>query len=453
MTRVTIAVLCCVLTISLGHAAGGVSVADYRSIKDAIAANPGRTLYVPPGDYTISEQIRLNTDNSGLVGPGRIIQTNPDVPIIQIERAANVQVRDLTLTRPEGKMDTKAEGLLSLNCTNLVVANLQVIDNRTRSAAIALRECVSCDVRDCFIHNYMTISVDDRTGNKELYGYAFNCIDGSGISLGACRQAMVRGNRIIETHLLPTREVQKQYDLGRVIKRIAEKPPGTREENWKAEYVENWHQGSAIVVTSPEVADHTQIIGNSIENAAQGIDIHADHVIVAQNIVNNAFIGMKAMHGSRQVLVLGNQFCRIDLWGVLLTPGSASHLAVPAQDGRPARVTNLDGGSIIAHNIFSDLGYGNAYWIWGAVDHSRCAILLESARTPGGPKLRDVVIEGNVVYDPGPDEVLVDGKPTKLPPRYKYAVIVTPPGPEGLHFANNILAPGADGVCNVEMTP
>jgi RNA polymerase sigma-70 factor (ECF subfamily) len=36
--------------------------------------------------------------------------------------------------------------------------------------------------------------------------------------------------------------------------------------------------------------------------AGQGMDIHANHVTIAQIIVNNAFMGMKAMHGSRNVI-------------------------------------------------------------------------------------------------------------------------------------------------------
>jgi hypothetical protein len=54
------------------------------------------------------------------------------------------------------------------------------------------------------------------------------------------------------------------------------------------------------------VSDCTRLLGNHIENAVQGIDLHCDHVIVSNNIVTNAFIGMKAMHGSRNVLISGN---------------------------------------------------------------------------------------------------------------------------------------------------
>jgi hypothetical protein len=36
----------------------GPSAADYPSIQEAICANPGRMVYVPPGDYEIAERIR-----------------------------------------------------------------------------------------------------------------------------------------------------------------------------------------------------------------------------------------------------------------------------------------------------------------------------------------------------------------------------------------------------------
>ena len=90
------------------------------------------------------------------------------------------------------------------------------------------------------------------------------------------------------------------------------------------------------------MSDLTRILGNHIENAAQGIDLHCDHAIVSQNIVANAFIGMKAMHGSRNVLISGNQFTRNSLWAIGLMPGAA------------ANAENFDGGSIIAINIISD---------------------------------------------------------------------------------------------------
>jgi hypothetical protein len=36
--------------------------------------------------------------------------------------------------------------------------------------------------------------------------------------------------------------------------------------------------------------------------AGQGMDLHANHGTIAQIIVNNAFMDMKAMHGSRNVI-------------------------------------------------------------------------------------------------------------------------------------------------------
>lgn len=212
--------------------AGDYSVAEYPSIQAALDANPGRVAYVPSGDYEISGKIRLGSDRSGLVGPGRIIQRNSDQPIIEIEKAEGIQIRGLTLTRPDGRTETSNEG----------------------------------------------------------------------------------------------------------------------------------------------------IIANHIENAAQGIDLHADHVIVANNIVTNSFVGMKAMHGSRNVLITGNQFTRNSLWAIGLMPGAAAH------------PDNADGGSIIANNIISDFGHGDAHWIWG---NERAPIRFDTGQQPDDPPLTDVIVQGN----------------------------------------------------------
>jgi parallel beta helix pectate lyase-like protein len=425
-----------------------LSVSSYRSIQKALDANPGRVVYIPAGDYEISERIYVHADNSGLCGPGRIIQTNPDAPIIQIEHASGVQLRALTLTRPQGKMDTKAEAVLALKCRNVVLDNLQVLDNRTRSGAIAIRECDGAQIRGCLIRNYMRVSIDDRTDSRD-WGYAFNCIDGSGIVVTYSRGTLIQGNRIIEHNLLPTLAVKQEYNLGKFVKKNCEKGGIINQNVWEEEYVNNWHQGSAIIVTSPTTSDYTQILGNYIENAAQGIDIHADHVIISQNIINDAFMGMKAMHGSRNILVIGNQFSKNDLWSIGMMPGAASHGAAPARSGQEPVEPNVDGGSIIANNIISDFGYGHAHWIWG---DDGSPFKFDTGQKPENPALTDVVIQGNIVYSIGGNQDDNDGTSRIPSPRYKYAVSVASDA-KGLHFSNNILHPGTEGVSNVELKP
>jgi len=102
----------------------GLSVADYATLQMAIDANPGRLLFVPAGDYEITEKIRIRGERSGLCGPGRIIQLNADQPIIEIENAIGAEIRDLTLTMPEGKMETANEAVLAIQCRDLVIDNL-----------------------------------------------------------------------------------------------------------------------------------------------------------------------------------------------------------------------------------------------------------------------------------------------------------------------------------------
>lgn len=385
-------------------------------------------VFVPPGDHVIKEKIRIRGERAGIYGPGRIIQQNADEPIIEIENASAAEIRDVTLTRPEGRMETDKEGILAINCADLAIENVRVIDNRTRSGAIALRECRGSRISSCLVRNYMRVTVDDRTRSQE-YGYAFNCTDGTGISVAYSTGTIIDANRVIEENLRPTAETKAKHKLGDWVKKNPVKGTIISQQAWDASYSDNWQQGSGVLVTSPQVTDLTRILGNHVENAAQGIDLHADHVIVSGNLVVNSFIGMKAMHGSRNVLITGNQFVKNCLWAIGLMPGAA------------ANADNRDGGSVIANNIISHFGEGDATWVWG---QDRSPFKFDCGQQPDDPPLTDVVITGNVIDGTGS-------------PRYKYAVIIDDPagprGPRGLHFSANLFPPGTQGVCNHGLEP
>ena len=430
MSRACICLLlaCC----PLADVAAELSVTAYPSIQAALDANPGKMIFVPPGDHTITEKIRVRGHGSGLHGPGRIIQQNAQQPIIEIENAASVEIRDLTLIRPKGKTETGNEGILAIKCQDLVIENVRVLDNRSKSGAILVTDSQGTRISHCFVRNYMRVAVDDRTKGNES-GYAFNCTDGTGIMVRYCTDTLIEGNRIVEEVFSPSPEVKEKYKLGDFVKKNPQKGPHISQQAWEASYTDNWRQGSALQVTAPETSDFTRILGNHIENAAQGIDLHCDRVIVSNNIINHAHIGMKAMHGSRNVLITGNQFARNDLWAIGLMPGAAAH---PAADGKPE---NADGGSIIANNIISDFGHGDAHWIWGK---ERSPFKFDAGQDADDPPLSDVLIQGNLVHNSGPV-------------RYKYAVIIAtePSQPRGLHFSGNLFPPGTQGVCNQEMKP
>ena len=83
-----------------------LSVRSYASIQEAIDRNPARILHLPAGDHEITQRIRLTQNGSGLVGPGRIIQTNPAEPIIDVRDARDVELRGLTLTRSQARQNT-----------------------------------------------------------------------------------------------------------------------------------------------------------------------------------------------------------------------------------------------------------------------------------------------------------------------------------------------------------
>ncbi|MCB1086835.1 MAG: right-handed parallel beta-helix repeat-containing protein [Verrucomicrobiae bacterium] len=400
------------------------SAADYPSLQEAIDANPGKAVFVPSGEHRISEKLRLKTDGSGLWGTGRIVMENADRPIIEIESAAGVEIRGVTLTRAEDTQETNAEGIIAIECRDLTIEGVKVIDNHTRSGAITLRNCRDTSVSRCLVRNYMRVTMDDRTASPD-WGYAFHCTDGTGISVSYSTGTLIEGNRILEERLRPTPELQAQHHLGDFAKRNPEKGSFVSPQTWEAGHVDNWQQGSGIIVTAPEASDLTRILGNQIENAAQGIDLHADHVIVANNVITNSFMGMKAMHGSRNVLITGNQFHRNCLWAIGLMPGAAAH------EG------NADGGSIVANNLISDFGEGDAAWIWGT---DKSPFKFDTGQQDDDPPLSEVLVQGNVVHHTGE-------------PHYRYAVILPegPRAPHGLHFSNNLFLPGTDGISNHDL--
>ncbi|MBL9115928.1 MAG: right-handed parallel beta-helix repeat-containing protein [Verrucomicrobiaceae bacterium] len=418
------------LATAIGHSQ--VSVADYPSIQAALDANPGKAISVPAGDYVITEKIRVRGNHSALCGPGRIIQKNTEQPIIEIENAAQVEIRDLTLMRPDGANETEKEAVVAQRCRDLFLDNLKVFNNRTKSGAILVTDSEFTRISHCVVRNYMKVSIDDRRRGT-VSGYAFRCTDGTGVMVRYSTGTLIEGNQIIESTFSASKEVRDRYKLGDIVEKNPEKGPQVSQQAWDAGYTDNWRQGSAIQVTAPETSDFTRVIGNHIENAAQGIDLHCDHVIVSNNIINQAHIGMKAMHGSKNVLITGNQFARNDLWAIGLMPGAAAH---PSSDGKPE---NADGGSIISNNIISDFGHGDAHWMWG---EGRSPFKFDAGQEADDPPLTDVLVQGNLVHNSGP-------------PRYIYDVIIATEanGPRGMHFTNNVFPPGTRGICNQPMNP
>lgn len=399
------------------------SVADYPSIQAAVDDNPGRPIYIPAGDYLLSESVTVSTDGTELFGHGRLIQQNPNAAVVRFLDADHVTIRGVTLTRSEDKEEATSEALRFNNASFVRIDEVQIINNRAKDGAITVTASSHVTIRDCLVQNYSRITVDDRTqaNDGKKYGYAFNCIDGTGISISKCSDVLIEGNRVIEQFLRATPEMKQQYQLGTFVKQNELAGTLVSKQTWESKYVNNWHQGSAIIVSSPAETQHVRLLNNHIENAAQGIDIHADHVTVQGNVVVNAFIGMKAMHGSRYTLITGNQFSKSVLWAIGLMPGAASEPG------------NEDGDSIIANNIISEFGYGDAAWIWPHEEHACFPIRLDRGQEPDDPPLKNVIITGNIISETRGNSA------SPVPPRYKMPILLEQGanGPQEIIITNN----------------
>ncbi len=141
---------------------------SYASIQEALDANPGRMIHVPSGDHEITTKILIKADRSGLYGSGRIIQKNAGQPILAVEQAEGVRLRDPhPHPRPRGHGDrvgglsprSAAATSWSRTCGSSTIA--------PEPPGSRLRRCVASQVHRCLVQDYQRVSVDDRTANPE----------------------------------------------------------------------------------------------------------------------------------------------------------------------------------------------------------------------------------------------------------------------------------------------
>jgi len=432
-------------------AGSNVDAGTYLSLQAAIDANPGKIIRIPDGEYRLDRALVIRHDGIELRGPARIVQTNPKASLIEVTGATGVRLDDLAFTRADGQQETTEHGVFVSKSRNVTLSRIHVSENHTRSSIVA-EDSFDVIIENCTVTNFKGVTIDDRTAPHHLSDYAFRAIDGTGIQLRAVDGGIIRDNRVQEHRLLPTKEIHDKYKLGQLT--IVPKKPGRlmSEEIFRSHYTNNWHQGAGIHVTSPMGTKRVIVAGNYVEHAPQGIDIHADNIVVTGNIVSHAMIGMKAMHGSKNVLIDGNQFTYIDLWGIKLMTGNSSRAAGQTNAVGAISNENVDGGHIISNNIVSNFGLGLQNWNWEGRDVNRAAIILPAGQLIENPPLRNALVIGNVVYDSGRDQVLVDGKWTVVPPRYNWAIYVETskkPVPQNVKLVGNLLDPGRLGTTNL----
>ena len=110
-----------------------------------------------------------------------------------------------------------------------------------------------------------------------------------------------------------------------------------------------------------------------------------------------------------------------------------------------------------SNNVITDYGEGDDYWRYGGAHDDRgssYAIAFLSAQLSTNPPLRDILIQGNIVYDTMRDEPSQLDSEAPPKPKYRYAVYVEneagKPEPRGIQFNNNVFHPGASGVGNID---
>jgi hypothetical protein len=290
----------------------------------------------------------------------------------------------------------------------------------------------------------MFVTVEDRTSNPRS-GIAFQAIDGTGIVITNCEGVLLSGNRVVDENTIPTKEFQGKHDLGRIVKKASQRGIDVDPVTWERGIVGgNWHQGSGIYLHG----DKIQLLGNYIRNAAQGVDIQGDHVVVDANVFDNCAIAIKVIHGSKCDVIANNQIVAPSLWGIVVACGANSYYAKTSTHGKPGEEANLPGQVVVSENIISGFGQGNASWIWRG-SHNQAAIFL--ARDSENPPLDDVIVSGNIVLDDANDDTRATDDPRAPSEQYEYALATTENDAEACkpRIFNNILYPGRQGISNL----
>jgi hypothetical protein len=416
--------------------AAEVSADAYPSLQAAIDANPGRMIRLVDREYIIDRSLLITTSGTGLCGEGVIKQTHGGDSIVRIENADDVRVLDVTLCRPADRGESTEDGLRATGCKRLTIRNIRVVDNWSLGAGIRIDASELVRIDGCEIRNYKRVGIEDRTANPD-YGFAFHAILGDGIIITRSKHTSITSNRIVEDRLLAIESTAREMGLGKLVSGRAPVKKGKLAP--KGDETPLWHQGSAIVITSPEETSHAVVTGNIMVRAAQGVDIHADQVVFANNVIDNSLIGIKCMHGSKNVVISGNNVSRASLWGLVMMPGTASHGASTV-DGQPVRA-NWTSGNVIAHNVFSRMGEGDDAFHWLPTGSIR-AISIE-AGPDDRPPVVDVVIQGNIVYDDSQEE------PSGASPKFQYALMIDHRLDRSrMQIIGNILPKGREGSTN-----
>jgi len=326
-------------------AADSPAASDLQALLDA---SPGRIIEVPPGEHHLQRALVLRHPDSGLRGAARLIQSNTNAPFIEARGVTGIHLSGLTLIRASGREDARTAAVVIDHCDDVTLEGLRIRDNRSAAGVVRIEDCRRVDVIRCDIRNYMTLAIDDRTASPH-YGYAFRCIDGTGLVVARSRDVLIEGNRILEENLRPTPEMKERHGLGGFVRRAPQKGSLINQSTWDAGYVNNWHQGSALIVTGPEHSAHVRIIGNLIADFGHGdsrwiwnpakytcAPILFDHgqeptdpplrdVIISGNVVMNdgaggiadgggprycwaVFISSGRPHSPRNLLFQGNRF-------------------------------------------------------------------------------------------------------------------------------------------------
>ena len=272
--------------LSMASAANDVrTVKDFGAKADAIAddttaiqaaVDATGIAYLPPGNYRITNQIKL-LDRGGLMGPGTII-VDFDKGKPYTENAAilvagdDVGIEGVRIQKQfiDGSYDSGI--VVRSGHRNITIRNVEISGYSARYG-VHIIEAEDFEVTGCFIHDFMMNAEADMIEDSP-----------AGIRITRSKRGVVSNNRLLKIEVGPT---------GRAS--ISPLKPGYGPQGYQSDHI-TLHECSGVSLT-----------GNVLETSGEGIDLllSKDCAITGNVIRDIWFMGVK-MLGVSYCTVTGN---------------------------------------------------------------------------------------------------------------------------------------------------
>lgn len=313
------------------------------------AINSGRPVYVPEGEYVITDYLNIPSDFY-LFGQGTILdrkandQTDPAqerTGLFEIDNQNNIVIQGIKIKGEGSSPSTYLYGceIHAIDSSEIYVKDVEIMDIK-KIFAICFEHSDYCKAENCYIHNY-------------TYGGIVGLINCNNLDVIGCRLIDVTSLTAINTY--PIMLNGYPYTVG---------TPEVVGKNLRAigNFIDNPTSGAYWEGIDSHGGDNIIITDNIIKNVMDGIAIASQanftskNVIISDNIVIQGGSGSVGTLNNSGIVVANTSDCIISNNSI---EGFGKHTTAANTSG--IQIVNSDNVKINGNDIF-DCGSGSGFY-------------------------------------------------------------------------------------------